>query len=146
MEVLKYLIIHCSATRAAMNVTGDDIRAWHTARGWKQVGYSDLIRRDGTVENLVPYDENPYVEGHEITNGAINYNTCSRHVCLAGGISNEGIPEDNFTQEQKQSLYNYISEFLAYHPGCVVIGHNEVANKACPCFDVQEFLIAYGLK
>lgn len=146
MKVLKRLIIHCSATRAAMDVTGDDIRKWHSARGWSQVGYSDLIKRDGTIENLVPYDEDPYVQGHEITNGAIGYNEESRHVCLAGGVDDSGVPQDNFTQEQKQSLYNYICEFLAYHPNCEIIGHNEVSNKACPSFNVQDFLAAYGLK
>lgn len=145
MAQLKYLIVHCTATPPSMDVKGDDIRAWHKARGWKQVGYSDLIHLDGTVENLVPYDDNNVVEEDEITNGAIGYNGISRHVCLVGGIDTNGNPEDNFTDAQKNSLVTYISNFKLLHPDCAVIGHNEVAAKACPSFNVQEFMKNYGI-
>lgn len=146
MTELQYLIIHCSATPATMDVTADDIRSWHQQRGWKQVGYADLITRDGTLVNLVPYDENEYVESHEITNGAIGYNGKSRHVCLAGGVDENGNPQDNFTLEQKTCLVDYIKRFIELHPDCKVIGHNEISAKACPSFDVQRFLKQYGIE
>lgn len=145
MYLLQYLIIHCTATPPSMDVNGNDIRAWHKARGWKKVGYSDLIHRDGTIENLVPYDDDEVVEDDEITNGAKGYNGISRHVCLAGGVDAYGNPENNFTDAQKQSLVTYISNFKTLHPSCAVIGHNEVAAKACPSFDVQEFMRSYGI-
>ncbi len=56
---LKYLVIHCTATPEGRDVTSDEIRRWHTdpvskgGRGWTQVGYTDLIHLDGTVERLV---------------------------------------------------------------------------------------------
>ena len=63
MGILKMLVIHCTATREGREVTSGEIRRWHTApvskggRGWKQVGYADMIHLDGRVENLVPYNE-----------------------------------------------------------------------------------------
>ena len=44
MAVLKYLAVHCTATPEGREVSGDEIRHWHTdpvskgGRGWKQVG------------------------------------------------------------------------------------------------------------
>ena len=63
MAKLKYLVLHCTATPEGREVTADDIRRWHTApvaaggRGWRQVGYTDLIHLDGTVERLVDNNE-----------------------------------------------------------------------------------------
>lgn len=59
MAKLQLLVIHCTATPPGREVSADDIRRWHTAppseggRGWKQVGYTDMIHLDGTVERLV---------------------------------------------------------------------------------------------
>ena len=143
MKELNYLIIHCTATPEGREVTSDDIRKWHLSkppqgRGWKQVGYSDLIHLDGVIENLVKYDENNWVESGEITNGATNYNGVSRHIVYAGGCDKQGKPKDTLTQKQYESLANYIKIFLYNHPNCKVIGHNQVAAKACPSFKVNE--------
>ena len=60
---LKYLVIHCTATPEGREVSADEIRRWHTApkaeggRGWKQVGYTDMIHLDGKVERLVRNNE-----------------------------------------------------------------------------------------
>lgn len=151
MNTLKYLIVHCTATPQGREVTSDEIRRWHTApvteggRGWHQVGYADMIHLDGQIENLVPYNENNVVEGFEITNGAAGYNGCSRHVVLVGGCAANGMPENNFTEMQFASLAAYVADFMRKHPDAKVIGHNEIAAKACPCFNVQEFLKTYAL-
>ena len=57
MGKLKYLVLHCTATPEGREVTADEIRRWHTSappvgRGWKQVGYTDMIHLDGRVERL----------------------------------------------------------------------------------------------
>lgn len=149
--ILKYLIIHCTATPQGREVTSDEIRRWHTApvseggRGWRQVGYADMIHLDGMIENLVPYNENNVVENFEITNGAAGYNDCSRHVVLVGGCNASGMPDNTFTELQFAALAAYVADFMRKHPDARVIGHNEIAAKACPCFDVQEFLKTYAL-
>ena len=53
MAKLKFLVLHCTATPEGREVSSDDIRTWHTnpvskgGRGWKQVGYTDLIHLNG---------------------------------------------------------------------------------------------------
>ena len=87
MAKLKYLVIHCTATKAGREVTAAEIRRWHTSpppvgRGWKQVGYTDLFHLDGSVERLVRNNEDDNVDSWEITNGAAGFNSVSRHASM----------------------------------------------------------------
>lgn len=149
---LQYLIIHCTATPQGREVTGDDIRRWHTSprpmgRGWRQVGYTDLIHLDGSIERLVANNEDDVVDCWEITNGAIGYNSISRHIVYAGGVSKDGkTPKDTRTQEQLQALETYVKDFHSRFPNVKIIGHNQISAKACPSFDVQQWLKIIGLK
>lgn len=147
MAILKRLVIHCTATPAGRAVTGDDIRAWHLSpvsaggRGWRQVGYTDLIRIDGTVERLIPNNEDTVVDPWEVSNGAAGYNSTSRHIVYAGGVARDGkTPQDTRTPAQKAALERYVRDFIARFPGAVVVGHNQLAAKACPSFDVPAWL------
>lgn len=149
---LKYLVIHCTATPENREVKASDIRAWHTApppagRGWKQVGYTDMFHLDGRCERLVSNNEDATVDGWEVTNGATGYNSVSRHVVYVGGVATDGkTPKDTRTVAQRESLRAYVLDFNARHPKVRIIGHNEVAAKACPSFDVQRWLREIGVK
>ena len=151
MAELKYLVIHCTATPEGRDVTPDDIRRWHTSpvsaggRGWKQVGYTDLIRLDGTVERLVNNNEDANVDPWEITNGAKGYNSISRHIVYAGGCDKSNKPKDTRTAAQEKALVAYVKDFHRRHPSVRIIGHNEIAAKACPSFDVQKWLKSIGI-
>lgn len=151
MSKLELLIIHCSASREGKELTSADIRREHTSappagRGWNQVGYSDIIHQDGRVENLVPYDGDDIVQPREITNGAVGLNSKSRHVCYIGGLTADGKKsKDTRTPEQANALKNYVYDFLQHHPSAKVLGHNQVAVKDCPCFDVPSWLISIGV-
>ncbi len=152
MARLKYLVIHCTATPEGREVTAADIRRMHCSpvaaggRGWKQVGYTDIIHLDGTVERLVDNNEDANVDPWEITNGARGYNSVSRHVVYAGGMSRDmSAPKDTRTPAQKRALEAYVSDFHRRFPGVRIIGHNEVAAKACPSFDVQAWLRTIGI-
>lgn len=142
MAKLKYLIIHCTDTPAGREVSAADIRQWHTSpisqggRGWKQVGYTDLIHLDGTVERLVDNNEDANVDPWEITNGAIGYNSISRHIVYAGG----GKGRDTRTKAQCEALAKYVKDFHRRFPDVEIKGHNEISNKLCPSFDVQKWL------
>lgn len=151
MARLKYLVIHCTATPEGRDVTPDDIRRWHTSpvsaggRGWKQVGYTDLIRLDGTVERLVNNNEDANVDPWEVTNGAKGYNSISRHIVYAGGCDKSMNPKDTRTAAQEKALVAYVRDFRRRHPSVRIIGHNEIAAKACPSFDVQKWLKSIGI-
>jgi hypothetical protein len=142
MGKLTFLIIHCTATPAGRKVTSDDIRRWHLiGRGWKQVGYTDMIHLDGTVENLVKHDENDIIEPWEITNGVAGENSISRSIVYVGGLCPDGAnPMDTRTQDQLAALETYVLNCIKKHPEIMVAGHNQFAAKACPSFDVPTWL------
>lgn len=144
---LRYLIIHCTATPEGREVSAEEIRRWHTSapptgRGWKQVGYTDMIHLDGRVERLVNNNEDANVDSWEVTNGAVGYNKCSRHIVYVGGMAADGkTAKDTRTTAQRAALAAYCREFIASHPEVKVIGHRDInKTKQCPCFDVEKFL------
>lgn len=156
------LVIHCTATPEGREVTADDIRRMHCSpppkgRGWRQVGYTDMVHLDGTVERLVPNNEDAYVDGWEVTNGAKGYNTTSRHIVYVGGCKSDGkTPADTRTVAQKEALKAYVEGFRKRFPWADVCGHRDLSpdlngdgkitrnewTKACPCFDVRK---EYGI-
>lgn len=153
MSRMKYLVIHCTATPEGREVTAADIKAWHTnstgkgGRGWKQVGYTDLFKLDGTVERLVQNNEDANVDPWEVTNGAAGYNGVSRHIVYAGGVSRDGkTPKDTRTAAQLKAMEKYVKDFHRRFPGVKIIGHNRLAAKACPSFDVEEWLQSIGIR
>lgn len=153
MAKLKYLVLHCTATAAGREVSSEEIRAWHTdpvskgGRGWKQVGYTDLIHLDGRVERLVNNNEDANVDPWEVTNGAKGYNSVSRHIVYVGGVARDGeTPMDTRTPAQRRALETYVKDFHRRFPGVRIIGHCDVAGKGCPSFDVQGWLKTIGIR
>lgn len=153
MSQLRRLVIHCTATPEGREVSSSDIRHWHTdpvskgGRGWKQVGYTDLIHLDGAVERLVGNNEDMEVDPWEVTNGARGYNSTSRHVVYAGGCDSKMRPKDTRTDAQKAALAAYVSDFHRRFPAVLIVGHNELdKGKACPSFDVRAWLKTIGIE
>ncbi len=151
MAKLKYLVIHCTATAEGREVTAAQLRAAHTnpvskgGRGWRVVGYTDMIHLDGRIERLVDNNEDANVDPWEITNGAKGYNMVSRHVVYIGGLDKKEKPKDTRTEAQKEALKRYVLDFHRRFPDVKIIGHNEVTAKDCPCFDVQKYLKEIGI-
>jgi len=148
---LTLLVIHCTDTPEGREVSSEDIRHWHTdappdGRGWKQVGYSDMIHLDGSIENLVPYDQDDEVDPWEITNGATGFNSVSRHVVYVGGASKNRVPTDTRTQAQMAAILSYCVRMIKQYPGIKVAAHHDLnPGKACPSFNVSRFLKANGI-
>lgn len=118
----------------------------YPGRGWKQVGYSDLIPLNGSIINLVPYDADNFVQPREMTNGALGINGKARHVVYAGGCDKNLKPKDTRTPQQITGLAGYVKRFLIAHPDARVGGHNQFAVKACPSFDVPAWLRTIGVE
>lgn len=152
MAKLQYLVLHCTATPEGREVSSKEIRAWHTnpvskgGRGWKQVGYTDLIHLNGEVERLINNNEDANVDPWEVTNGAKGYNSISRHIVYVGGVAADGeTTKDTRTKAQKQSMETYVRDFHKRFPNVRIIGHRDVAAKDCPSFDVQVWLKEIGI-
>lgn len=151
---LKYLVIHCTATPEGREVSSADIRHWHTdpvskgGRGWKQVGYTDMIHLDGRVERLVQNNEDAWVDPWEVTNGAKGYNSVSRHIVYVGGVEKHNVKKakDTRTAAQKAALAKYVKAFHEEHPRVKILGHRDLgAKKDCPSFDVKSWLKEIGI-
>ena len=96
MRDIKKIIIHCSATSAEMDIGAKEIAQWHKDRGWSDIGYHFVIRRDGTIEHGRPV-ERPGAHARHHNNDSIG-------ICLVGGINESGEPDSNFTFDQIVSL------------------------------------------
>ena len=138
MRPIDRLFIHCSATTPKMDIGVNEIRKWHTNRGFTDIGYHFVIRRDGTIEDGRDIDK---VGAH-----VAGYNTGSIGICMVGGVDAAMKAEDNFTVEQWRSIRNLLRILKADYPKATIHGHNEFANKACPSFDVQKELKEGRLK
>lgn len=150
---MQYLVIHCTATPEGREVSAAEIRRWHTApvsqggRGWKQVGYTDMVHLDGRVERFVNNNEDAQVDAWEVTNGAAGYNSISRHIVYVGGCNKAGKPKDTRTEAQCEALKRYVEDFHARFPQVKIVGHHELnPSKACPSFDVPTWLRSIGIR
>ena len=54
-------------------------------------------------------------------------------------------PKDTRTGCQKKALEKYVKDFHRRFPDVRIVGHNELAAKACPSFDVQKWLKEIGI-
>lgn len=134
MREIKYIVIHCSATKADPKIDLETIRGWHVnERHWKDIGYHYVIKTDGTLqkgraENRV----GAHVHG---------YNQESIGICYVGGFDNDGTPDDTRTPKQVATMTDLVRSLLIDYPGAEVLGHHDfpMVNKACPCFDVRKW-------
>ena len=140
-----FIVIHCSATPPDMDIGVDEIRKWHTdpvpkGRGWKDIGYARVIKRDGTVQpgrNV----QGDVPDVNEVGAHVAGYNHCSVGICLVGGVDKMMNPDDNFTPEQMLSLRRELEFLKILFPNAKIVGHNDLdPNKACPAFDLHSWL------
>lgn len=129
---INLLIIHCTATRPSQDIGVAEVNSWHIQRGWREIGYHFVIRRNGVVER-----------GRDVGKQgahAKGYNRKSIGIAMAGGVDDNLQPQNNFTPAQWASLKTMVGKYMTDYEGIKVIGHNEVSAKACPSFNVQTWL------
>lgn len=134
MRNINEIIIHCTATEEGKNFTVEEIRNWHIHRnGWKDIGYHYLIYLDGSIHTGRPLDQvGAHTSGH---------NSNSIGVCYVGGLaSDRKTPKDTRTEEQKKALEKLVKALCTVFDIKKITGHRKYAAKACPCFDVDEWL------
>jgi len=132
MRKINKIIIHCSATPVGREVSVSNIRKWHLQRGFNDIGYHYVIHLDGKISVGRPIEK---VGAH-----CAYENRGSIGICYVGGMSKDmKKPKDTRTQAQKDSLIKLMHELIyKYNKDMTIHGHNEYANKACPCFNAQE--------
>ncbi len=162
---IKYIVVHAADTKPSMDVGAKEIREWHTnpkhyketgeygylgkiynsrdelpsnvknkeGRGWSDIGYHYVIKRDGTLEEGRSLE----VKGAHVR----GYNDKSWGICLAGGMTENGRSDCNFTQKQYITLNLIITDLLDKAPTAIAQGHRDFkgVTKTCPNFNVKEF-------
>lgn len=125
------IIVHCSATPEGRDVTVPEIRQWHLARGFTDIGYHYVIYLDGSIHAGRPES----ISGAHCT----GHNTHSIGVCYVGGYAKDGKTiKDTRTTAQKTSLTRLLKDLRKKYPGARIRSHRDFANKACPCFDATK--------
>ena len=114
-----------------MDIGVEEIRVWHTKdRGWSDIGYHFVIRRNGEVETGRPVAKvGAHARGHNV--GSIG-------VCLVGGMAEADTKSEcNYTRAQWASLDKLVTELELEYSIKKVLGHNDVSAKDCPTFNAH---------
>lgn len=93
---IKYLVLHCSASRCNQDYSVELLRRDHKARGFYDIGYHFYIRKDGkkTQHRMLL----------EVGAHCIPYNRCSIGICYEGGLDEDGKPANTLTKEQEERI------------------------------------------
>ncbi|HRO76979.1 MAG TPA: N-acetylmuramoyl-L-alanine amidase [Crocinitomicaceae bacterium] len=125
---ITHAVVHCAATQPTATVSSI-LNYWKNTLKWKNPGYHILIGTKGFTV---------LTEFNNLSNGAVGYNATGVHFSYIGGIDKTGKPLDTRTDLQKQLMQVCLEEIKKKYPNIHIIGHNEVANKACPSFKVKQ--------
>ncbi len=130
---IQYIVVHCSATRANIPFTEEQLLKCHLQRGFKCIGYHFYITRDGELHHCRPVSEpGAHVRG---------FNRHSIGICYEGGLDENGYPVDTRTQAQRFTLLDLLTILRHQYPKAQILGHYQLSasiHKACPCFDCRK--------
>ena len=130
MREINKVIVHCTATPENRVVTVEEVRQWHKARGWSDIGYHVMIYLDGTVHEGRPIERSgAHCKGQ---------NRNSIGIAYVGGVDKAMNPKDTRTECQKEALYNILEHYKTKYPKVEIFGHRDFSSKACPSFDAAK--------
>ena len=133
-DSVRFLVLHCSASRCNQDYSVEQLRRDHKARGFYDIGYHFYITKDGILYPCRPENE---IGAH-----ARHYNAHSIGICYEGGLDENGKPADTRTPEQKKTLEELLYSLSLSYPNAEILGHRDLpgVRKACPSFDVSSWL------
>ena len=130
----KFIVVHSSQTVPVEDLSAKDVDAIHRKDGLLSIGYHKIIKRDGSIEDGRDIDT---CGVHVDAKGDIS-NQNSIGICLIGGKSPNGELDCNYTLAQFAALNGLLVELQSLYDKVKVIGHRDVADTACPNFDISE--------
>lgn len=134
---IKYLVIHCTATRPDATIESIK-RFWKEVRKWGDTpGYHYIIKADGEVVQLLAEDKNSC--------GVYHHNSECISIAYIGGIDKSGKPKDTITRAQEHAMFDLVVSLTEKYKGVETRGHRDFPDvaKACPSFDVKTWLANY---
>lgn len=131
LGTVKRLIIHHSAS--PRETTVEQLREWHIARGFEDIGYHRVIDGHATVHATRPLT----VQGAH----CLGCNHDSWGICVMGDNTRE---DRKWSEAQIEALSRLVDASAEMVPGLVICGHRDaVGGKTateCPGLDVRALL------
>ena len=142
----EYVVWHCSATPPSQDIGAAQISIMHKARGFDDIGYALVVRRDGRIETGEALGKRgAHVRG---------LNSVSVGICMIGGVDEDGNSENNFTDEQWQAARHAFEFLTLLYPDASHVGHRDLSPdsdgdgrvqrheflKDCPCYSVAQWI------
>jgi len=140
-DSIKFLVLHCSATRCNQDYSVEQLRRDHKARGFYDIGYHFYIRKDGTMTQ--------HRKLLEVGAHARPYNRCSIGICYEGGLNEEGRACNTMTAEQETRLVDLFRNLKILFPKAKILGHRDLPGttpKECPGFDAGSWALQHQLE
>ena len=108
MRQIKYIVLHCSATKEGVPFGIEDIDRWHRQRGFRKVGYHYVIEIDGEIRKGRDIAEiGAHVQGS---------NANSIGICYIGGLDADGNPKDPAPRNRRHRCSTCCSNFGSSSP------------------------------
>ena len=139
-DSIKFLVLHCSASRCDQDYSVEQLRRGHKARGFYDIGYHFYIRKDGTMTQ--------HRKLLEVGAHARPYNRCSIGICYEGGLDEHGKPYNTMTAEQETRLVDLFRNLKILFPKAKIVGHRDLPGttpKECPCLDAGSWAARHRL-
>ena len=137
---VRFLVLHCSATRCNRSYTVEQMMRDHKARGFRTIGYHFYIRKDGKMTQ--------HRKLLEVGAHARPYNRCSIGICYEGGLDEHGKPYNTMTAEQETRLVDLFRNLKILFPKAKIVGHRDLPGttpKECPCLDAGSWAAHHHL-
>ena len=116
-DSVRFLVLHCSASRCNQDYSVELLRRDHKARGFYDIGYHFYIRKDGTMTQ--------HRKLLEVGAHARPYNRCSIGICYEGGLDEQGKPCNTMTTEQETRLIDLFRNLKILFPKAKIVGHRK---------------------
>ena len=132
-DSVRFLVLHCSATRRNQDYSVEQLRRDHKARGFYDIGYHFYIRKDGTMTQ--------HRKLLEVGAHARPYNRCSIGICYEGGLDEQGKPCNTLNSLQFERIKELLVVLKRLFPKAEIVGHRDLPGtspKECPCFEAKE--------
>ena len=140
-DSIRFLVLHCSATRRNQDYSVEQLRRDHKARGFYDIGYHFYIRKDGTMTQ--------HRKLLEVGAHARPYNRCSIGICYEGGLNEKGRACNTMTAEQETRLVDLFRNLKILFPKAKILGHRDLPGttpKECPGFDAGSWALQHQLE
>ena len=143
---VKYLVIHTTAMATSathLDVAYYFMQSADNNNGWKRHGYHITIDQNGDCVKIYPDNEKSYGVGQPLNGLNKSTDIGNNNTLNISWIGGAGI--FNMSKKQANSLNELVKLYQIRYPNIQIVGHNQIAAKSCPWFDVRKYCKELGI-